>query len=82
MSATILPYVPTVIAPTGGMNPYAGIGMEYAFTLSLTGSSGGEVTIVLTDQLTGFEYQIGAGNVTSVDPTFIFTFNNKVFHGH
>ena len=74
-----LPYLDTVIAPTGGVNAYAGQGMDYAFTLSLTGASGGEVPITLTDLLTGFQTQLGSGNVTSVIPTYIFTFNNKVY---
>ena len=77
--ATNAPYLNTVIAPSGGSNPLAGQGMDYQFTLSLTGSSGGKVTILLTDQLTGILTQIGDGNVTGLIPTFLFTFNQKVY---
>ena len=72
------PYVNTVIAPTGGANAATGTGMTYAFTISLT-SSNGELTITLTDTLTGFQTQLGAGNVTGIIPTYIYTFSNKVY---
>lgn len=74
-----LNYYNTVISPTGGINAASGMGMDYNFTLSLTGASGGEVTITLTDTLTGFQTQLGAGNVTSQIPSYIFTFNEKVY---
>lgn len=61
------------------MNAFAGQGQDYNFTLSLTGASGGEFTIVLTDVLTGLQTQIGFGNVTGIVPTFIYTFGNKVY---
>ena len=76
---TTIPYSNTVVAPTGGQNAYAGTGMEYAFTVSLSGSSGGEVTATLTDILTGFQTQLGSGNVTSIIPTFIYTFGEKIY---
>ena len=35
--------------------------------------------ITLTDSLTGVQYQLGAGYVTDVVPTFLYTYNQKVY---
>lgn len=78
MAATNSPYLNTVKSPTGGQNAFGGQGQRYDFTLSFP-STDGEVTIILTDQLTGLQTQIGFGEVTGVIPTFSFTYNNKVY---
>jgi hypothetical protein len=52
--------------------------MDYHLTLALPGT-GGEVTLTLTDNLTGTQTQVGFGNVTGVVPTFLTAFNNKVY---
>lgn len=72
------PYQNTTVSPTGGANAFGGSGMNYQFTLAPI-SSGSEVTVVLTDQLTGLQTQVGAGNVTGVVPAFLFTFNQKIY---
>lgn len=79
MASTIIPYVPTIIAPNGGVNSSAGQGMDYQFTLSLTGTSGGQVTIILTDALIGVTTQLGFGFVTGQQPIFCLTFTNKIY---
>jgi hypothetical protein len=72
------PYQNTTVSPTGGTNAFGGSGMNYEFTLAPV-TAGSEVTLTLTDQLTGPQTQVGAGNVTGTDPSFIFTFNQKVY---
>lgn len=78
MALTPAPYQNTVIAPSGGANPFAGQGQRYDFVLSMP-QSDGEVTIILTDVLTGVQTQLGAGEVTGLEPNFAFTYNNKVY---
>lgn len=75
---TNVPYTNSVISPTGGTNAFSGQGQEYTFTLSLTGTAG-RVTITLTDQATGIQYQVGAGNVTGLLASFLFVFGNRVY---
>lgn len=76
--ATKIQYTTTIVAPTGGVNSTAGIGMEYSFTLALTGGEA-EVTLILTNTETGVTSQFGFGTVTGLDPIFSFTYGNKVY---
>jgi hypothetical protein len=41
--------------------------------------TGDQITISLTDSVTGVQTQVGAGFATGVQPTFCMTFNNKVY---
>lgn len=73
-----IPYLNTVVSPSGGSNAFTGTGQKYHFTLSEFGASA-SLTLTLTDNLTGLQTQIGAGDVTGIEPTFVFAFNNKVY---
>lgn len=65
-----------------GADAYAGIGQVYAFTFS--SSSGGvwavndTYTVNLTDPLTAQSVSLGAGTVTGLQPSFVFTYNDKI----
>ena len=76
--STPIQYANPVLAPTGGVNALSGQGMDYHVTLALP-STNGEVTLTLTDNLTGTQTQVGSGNVTGINPTFLSVFNNKVY---
>lgn len=69
----------TANAITGGVDPVDGIGMEYLFSFTGAFQSGDQVTLILTDNLSGYQTQIGAGYASGVIPSYCFTFNNRVF---
>lgn len=75
---TNIPYQNTVVSPSGGVNALTGVGMDYQFTLSAF-TTAAELTINLTDNLTGLQSQFGFGNVTGIVPTFLFAFNDKLY---
>ena len=69
----------TVQTLSGGVNAFGGQGEQYGVAISGIWAIGDKATIILTDTLTGLQTQIGAGNVTGIDGTFSFTFNQKVY---
>jgi hypothetical protein len=78
MATTTAIYQNTVIAPTGGVNPFAGQGQTYQLTLAYTGTAA-KVTLIFNGQQTGTQYQFGYGFVTGLNPIYSFTYNNKIY---
>jgi len=74
-----MPLQTTATAVSGGADPVDGRGNDWAFTVTYAPVQGDLVTLELTDTLTGVQTQVGAGYVSSVVPTYAFTFNNRVF---
>ncbi|MDE2101770.1 MAG: hypothetical protein KGL39_31275 [Patescibacteria group bacterium] len=78
--ATASPAINNTVLPlSGGVNSYGGQGEEQTLSFNGIFSLGDEVTVDLTDNLSGIAYQFGAGNVTNVNFNFVSTFNNKVY---
>lgn len=71
--------VTTCIAVGGGTNPVAGTGMDTLLTVGGNWAVGDTFTIDLTNGSTGYQDQVGAGNVTGIPFSYVFTFGNKVF---
>jgi hypothetical protein len=70
----------TTVAPVlNSQVPTGGAGEEYEFTVGGTWAIGDKITISLTNNTSGVVTQVGAGYVTGVIPTFVFTFNEKVY---
>lgn len=63
----------------GGADAAAGTGEDWKVTVGGTWAAGDKATLTLTDSQTGFQTQVGAGNITGLSPTFCFTYNNKVY---
>ena len=64
---------------TAGAPPTGGTGEDWHFVVGGVWVPGDKITITLTDTLTGIATQIGAGYVTGVIPSYVITFNNKVY---
>jgi hypothetical protein len=79
MSTYSPPLVATVVSPSGGANASFGSGMEYQFTLAYTAASGAQANILLTNQLTNIQTQLGYGYVTGQIPIMAYTYSNKVY---
>lgn len=69
----------TISPLAGGVNSYGGSGEKQTLVFNGVYILGDEVTVDLTDNLTGTTYQFGAGNVTGVDFSYAYTFGNKVY---
>ena len=69
----------TCNALTGGIDALDGRGAEYALAFSGTWGIGDEVTLTLTNSLTGLQTQVGSGNASGIAPNYCFTFNQKVY---
>lgn len=78
MSLSISP-VNTCLAMAGAQTAFGGQGQEWTVYVSGTWSNGDEYTVSLTDFQTGVLTQVGAGYVTDQQPTFLTTYNNKVY---
>lgn len=68
----------TALPMTGGVTASTGVGEDYLFTVAGTWTTGEKITLVFTDDASGVQTQVGAGNVTGVAPTFVFTYKNRV----
>lgn len=64
---------------SGGQGATAGSGQDDFFTFAGTWATGDEWQVVLTDSHSGLLTQIGSGTVTGLQPTYVFTFNNRVY---
>ena len=63
----------------GAVLPIAGMGQKTEFTVAGTWISTDEITITITDSLTGVQTEMGYGIVSGLIPDFLFTFNDKVY---
>src|ERR1044072_2944676 len=63
----------------GGVAATSGVGAKNVLTFGGSWVSGEKVTLLLTDNATGTQTQIGAGNVSNIVPSFCFTFNDKEY---
>lgn len=79
INRVLTPLSTTCTSLNGGADAVAGIGENYLFSVTSTWNTGDLLTINLTDYQTGLLTQIGAGYVTSQQPTFCFTFNEKAY---
>ena len=66
-------------AMSGGVDGTNGTGMDTRLTYGGTWATGDKWTVVLTDASSGVETQVGAGTVTGIQPTFVFTYKNRVY---
>ena len=69
----------TAIAMAGGAAAVAGVGKAYRFTFAGTWATGDEFTVTLTDALTALSKTLGSGTVTGLSPSFVITFDDKVY---
>lgn len=69
----------TAIAMAGGAAAGAGVGKAYRFTFAGTWATGDEFTVTLTDSLTAQSVTLGSGTVTGLSPSFVLTFDDKVY---
>lgn len=79
-----LSLVTTAQNMTGGTDALQGIGEDYTVTIGTTYNGlsfnmGDLVTLILTDQGTGYQTQVGAGDVTGIEFNYCLTYNNKVY---
>lgn len=70
---------PTATTLSGGTTAANGVGEDWKITGGGTWTKGDTLTITLTDSQTGNVTQVGAGNLTGINPTFCFTYNDKVY---
>lgn len=69
----------TIIALNGGNTAVPGTGEDTSITVTGAWLAGDQYTITFTDNTTGAQTQIGAGNITGVTPTYVLVFNNKTY---
>lgn len=79
-----LSLVTTAQSMSGGTDALQGIGEDYTVTIGttynvLSFNMGDLVTLILTDQGTGYQTQVGAGDVTGIEFNYCLTYNNKVY---
>lgn len=75
-----MPTINTSVTPfANGSTGTTGVGSDTQFTFGGTWAVGDEWTLLLTDGTSGFQTQVGAGNVTGVVPVFAYTFDQKVY---
>lgn len=79
MANTIITPVNNLIATSGGSAAVIGQGEQWQLAVQGTWINGDEYSINLINTTNQFTTLIGAGNVTGKQPTFCFTFNNKVY---
>ena len=79
MSTAVQSCISQVQVFAGGVDPVAAVNEITNATLSGTWVAGDEWTIILQDQLSGLQTQIGFGYASGVLPTFAMTFDNKVY---
>ena len=78
--ATATEFVITQAIPfSGGVTTIAPVEEGYEVIFTGIWAVGDNWTITLTDNLSGLQTQVGSGYVTGVNPTFTFTYNNKVY---
>lgn len=61
-----------------GVDAYAGVGQVVQFAFSLTWAAGDTYTVTVTDPMTAETLLLGAGTVTGLQPSFVFTYNDKI----
>ncbi len=64
---------------TGGTAASAGVGEQHDVTIGGTWVAGDTLSLIFTDSLTGLQVLAGAGNVSGQVPSFVFTYNDKVY---
>lgn len=69
----------TINGMNNGVDPVQGLGMDYLFTLPGSFNLKDQITITMTDALTGLQTQVGGGYVTGVGLTYLKTFNQKIY---
>jgi len=69
----------TAVGLSGGADAVAGQGTDTQVTVAGTWATGDKYTLVMTDNDTAVQTQVGAGYASGVVPNFAFTFNNKVY---
>ena len=69
----------TVTAFQGGVASTTGSGAVVQLAFGGTWAAAEEFSLILTDTLSGLQTLIGAGNVTEFVPSFLLTFENKVY---
>lgn len=62
-----------------GTTAVAGTGEDTTLTFSNTWVAGDEWTLLLIDTATGEQIQVGAGNATGIQPSYSYTFQQKVY---
>ena len=70
---------PTVTAFQGGTDAVVGSGAITTLTFGGTWATAEEFSMIFTDSLSGLQTLVGAGNVTGFVPSYVFTYNNKVY---
>ncbi|MDE2097295.1 MAG: hypothetical protein KGL39_08640 [Patescibacteria group bacterium] len=76
--ASTFGYANGITTLANGANALEGVGETYSFSLSLP-STGGEVSIFLTDNTTAYQVLVGFGNVSGQVFTYVTTFNEKLY---
>ena len=69
----------TCATMAGGVNAIAGVGADTEFTFGGVWATDDTYSVILTDNTTAVQTLIGAGNITNIKPTFVFTFNSKSY---
>lgn len=69
----------SAIAFQAGTTALPGQGQESTFTFAGTWATGDAYTVILTDNSTAVQTQVGAGFVSGIVPTFTLTFDDKVY---
>lgn len=69
--------ITTVTPMTTGLDEVTGSGEEWSVVFAGTWRECDRVTLVLNDGVN--TYTLGAGDTTGIDPTFLYTFNDKLY---
>jgi hypothetical protein len=75
MGATLLSQAQSLHS---GSTATAGTGDQYKFLFGGTWVKGDTYSLVFTDQSTGVQTRVGAGNFSGITPLYCFTYSNKV----
>ena len=77
---SVVSYVSTSITTLdGGVTGIAGVGATWQISVSGSWVPGDQWTVVLTDAVTALITQVGYGYSSGVQPTYLYTFANKVY---
>ncbi len=74
-----MPLISTAVAMAGGTDTEDGRGNEYLFDVVYTPQLNDQITLVLTDTLSGLQTSIGGGYVSGIALSYLYTFNNRIF---
>lgn len=72
--------ITTAFKMTGGTDDQSGVGKKWDITyVGGVPTAGEKFNLVITENPTGIQYQIGSGDASGITPTYAYTYHSKVY---